>query len=111
MTLAIPDYQSLMLPVLRLSSDGGEHRMSDVVDTLANHLKLTEAEREATDFQQQGTLGKDISRPSQATPIHSARSFQNHRTRSVCFGGKRRTDRRQVSKCLSKNKLNRLSHL
>ncbi len=46
MTLAIPDYQSLMLPVLRLSSDGGEHRMSDVVDTLANQLKLTEAERE-----------------------------------------------------------------
>jgi len=35
-----------MLPVLKLSGDGGEHRMSDVVDSLATQLKLTEAERE-----------------------------------------------------------------
>ena len=35
-----------MLPVLSLAGDGGEHRMSDVVDTLANQLKLTESERE-----------------------------------------------------------------
>jgi restriction system protein len=38
--VAIPDYQSLMLPVLKLASDGTEHRMSDVVETLANELKL-----------------------------------------------------------------------
>jgi restriction system protein len=44
--VAIPDYQSLMLPVLKLAGDGSEHRMSDVVDTLASQLKLTEAERE-----------------------------------------------------------------
>src|SRR5882757_535764 len=35
-----------MLPVLKLASDGAEHRMSDVVDTLGSQLKLTEAERE-----------------------------------------------------------------
>jgi restriction system protein len=35
-----------MLPVLKLAGDGREHRMSDVVHTLANQLKLTEAERE-----------------------------------------------------------------
>jgi restriction system protein len=46
MTLAIPDYQSLMLPVLKLAGDGREHRVSDVVDTLASQLKLTDAERE-----------------------------------------------------------------
>ena len=44
--MAIPDYQSLMLPVLKLANDGGEHRMSDVVDALADELNLTEAERE-----------------------------------------------------------------
>ncbi len=44
--MAIPDYQSLMLPVLKLAGDGREHRVSDVVDTLASQLKLTEAERE-----------------------------------------------------------------
>jgi restriction system protein len=46
MTLAIPDYQSLMLPVLKLAGDGNEHRLADVVDSLASQLKLTEAERE-----------------------------------------------------------------
>jgi restriction system protein len=44
--MAIPDYQSLMLPLLRLAGDGSEHRMSDVVDALANQLKLSDAERE-----------------------------------------------------------------
>jgi restriction system protein len=44
--VAIPDYQSLMLPLLKLASDGAEHRMSDVFSELAIELKLTEAERE-----------------------------------------------------------------
>src|SRR5438552_4063937 len=44
--VAIPDYQSLMLPVLRLAGDGNEHRVSDVVEALAVQLKLTDAERE-----------------------------------------------------------------
>nr|WP_276555631.1 restriction endonuclease [Bradyrhizobium elkanii] len=35
-----------MLPVLKLAGDGDEHRMSDVVDTLARQLKLTDAERD-----------------------------------------------------------------
>jgi restriction system protein len=44
--VAIPDYQSLMLPLLKLASDGGEHRMSDVFNELATELKLTDAERD-----------------------------------------------------------------
>jgi restriction system protein len=44
--VAIPDYQSLMFPVLKLAGDGNEHRMSNVVNTLASQLELTEAERE-----------------------------------------------------------------
>lgn len=44
--MAIPDYQTLMLPVLKIASDGKEHRISDVVDTLAADFNLTEAERE-----------------------------------------------------------------
>jgi len=31
----IPDYQSLMLPLLMIASDGAEHRISDVVGQLA----------------------------------------------------------------------------
>lgn len=44
--MAIPDYQSLMLPVLKIASDGNEHRISDVVDALAEELGVTDAERE-----------------------------------------------------------------
>jgi len=42
--LAIPDYQSLMLPVLRESTNG-EVRISDVVEKLADRLGLTPEER------------------------------------------------------------------
>jgi len=44
--VAIPDYQSLMLPVLKVAGDGRKYRMSDVVDALAIQLKITDAERE-----------------------------------------------------------------
>ncbi|NNE24553.1 MAG: restriction endonuclease [Rhizobiales bacterium] len=42
--MTIPDYQSLMLPVLR-SAAAGEVRISKVVDQLADELNLTEDER------------------------------------------------------------------
>ena len=40
----IPDYQSLMLPLLRLAEDGQEHRVRDVIAPLANQLGLSQAE-------------------------------------------------------------------
>lgn len=43
--MSIPDFQSLMLPVLMASSPG-EVRISNVVDSIADHLKLTDEERE-----------------------------------------------------------------
>ena len=43
--MAIPDYQSLMLPFLRLASDGQEHRFRDAVEQLAAEFQLTDAER------------------------------------------------------------------
>ena len=44
--MAIPDYETLMLPLLRIAGDGHEHRISDVVDQLARDFKLTEEERQ-----------------------------------------------------------------
>jgi restriction system protein len=44
MEMAIPDYQSLMLPVLSTSSSG-ERRIADVVKNLADELGLTPEER------------------------------------------------------------------
>ncbi|MFM0053271.1 restriction endonuclease [Caballeronia grimmiae] len=43
--MPIPDYQTLMLPVLRAVADGQEHRFRDVVETLANEYQLTDDER------------------------------------------------------------------
>jgi len=43
--VAIPDYQTLMLPVLKLASDGKEHKFSQAVETLANEFALTAEER------------------------------------------------------------------
>jgi restriction system protein len=43
--MSIPDYQSLMLPLLKLASDGQEHSFPSIVDALAVEYRLTEAER------------------------------------------------------------------
>lgn len=43
--MAIPDYQALMLPVLRTASDGREHKFSQLVEELAGQFNLTTEER------------------------------------------------------------------
>ena len=42
----IPDYQAIMLPLLRLAEDGEEHKFRDAIEILANHFELTHEERE-----------------------------------------------------------------
>ncbi len=41
----IPDYQTLMLPLLKLLSDGKEHKYRDVIEKLASEFKLSEEEK------------------------------------------------------------------
>ncbi|NOU35553.1 MAG: restriction endonuclease [Kiritimatiellaceae bacterium] len=43
--MAIPDYQTLMLPVLKLASDGAEHKFSKAVELLADEFLLTDDEK------------------------------------------------------------------
>jgi restriction system protein len=43
--MSIPDFQTIMLPLLELSSDGKEHKLSDAIEHLAIHFSLPEAER------------------------------------------------------------------
>jgi restriction system protein len=45
--LTIPDYQSVMLPLLKLSSDWSEHSSRQTVEMLADELGLTKEEKEA----------------------------------------------------------------
>ncbi len=42
--MAIPDYQSCMLPLLKFSSDKKEHSLREAVDRIADEFKLTEEE-------------------------------------------------------------------
>ncbi len=45
LNMAIPDYQSLMLPILQLVSDKEEHKYRDLIETLAMEFKVTDDER------------------------------------------------------------------
>ena len=43
--MTIPDYQTIMLPLLNLLGDQQEHSLGEAVDTLADHFNLTDDER------------------------------------------------------------------
>ena len=43
--MTVPDYQTLMLPVLQVAEDGVEHTIAEVVEILANAFELTESDR------------------------------------------------------------------
>ena len=42
--MPVPDFQSIMLPLLRLSADGREHSLSEARENLAKEFRLTEVE-------------------------------------------------------------------
>lgn len=42
--MAIPDFQTIMLPLLRHLEDGREHGNQDTLDSLARHFVLTDDE-------------------------------------------------------------------
>ena len=43
--MAVPDYQSLMLPLLKIAGDGNEHSMNEAIERLAQQFGLSENER------------------------------------------------------------------
>jgi restriction system protein len=43
--MSVPDFQSIMLPMLQLAQDGEEHLLADVRERLAAYFSLTEADR------------------------------------------------------------------
>nr|BBH87349.1 hypothetical protein KTC_21000 [Thermosporothrix sp. COM3] len=43
--MAIPDYQNLMLPLLKIAADGNEHTLSEVIEILAQQFHLSDQER------------------------------------------------------------------
>ena len=45
--MAIPDYQTLMLPLLEIASDGEEHSLKEAVDELSEQFHLSDEELSA----------------------------------------------------------------
>ncbi len=43
--MGIPDYESIMLPLLRYASDGKEHSLRETIEVLAEQFSLSEEER------------------------------------------------------------------
>jgi restriction system protein len=43
--MAVPDFQSLMLPMLRLAGDGQQYGLSEAVEWLAQEFQLTDDDR------------------------------------------------------------------
>jgi restriction system protein len=44
--MPIPDYQSIMLPLLRLAGDGREHHFREAIEVLGNDFSLSLEERQ-----------------------------------------------------------------
>ena len=44
--MGVPDYQTLMLPLLKATADGTDHRIADLIEHLASELRLTPEERD-----------------------------------------------------------------
>ena len=44
--MPVPKFDALMLPLLKIASDGQEHRLNDVIQPIANALGLSDADRE-----------------------------------------------------------------
>ena len=44
--MAIPDYQTLMLPILNYVSDGKDHSLRETIEALASQFQLTQEERQ-----------------------------------------------------------------
>jgi len=43
--MAIPDYQTVMLPLLQATKDGRDHALSDIIDELGNQFGMTAEEK------------------------------------------------------------------
>ena len=45
--MAIPDYQTLMLPLLQIAADGKEHSLKEAIDILSKQFSLSDDELSA----------------------------------------------------------------
>src|SRR4051794_9533116 len=58
--MAIPDFQTLMLPLVRLAADGQDHTVSAAIDMMAAEFSLSDGERD--ELLPSGTQRKFVNR-------------------------------------------------
>ena len=68
--MAIPDYQSIMLPLLKLGADKQEHKMCDVTATLADQFDLSDEKRRVL----RSYLDLNVLQKTGAKGVYSARA-------------------------------------
>jgi len=42
--MAVPDFQSVMIPLLKFASDGNEQSQSEAAEALSRHFNITDVE-------------------------------------------------------------------
>lgn len=45
--MAVPGYQSLMLPLLKVAGDGAEHSIAEAMDVVAKQMRISETDHES----------------------------------------------------------------
>ena len=105
--MAIPDYQSLMLPLLELAGDDQVHRVHDAVDLLARQFKLTAEEtREVipsgrvSRFHNNVTWARTYLEEGWSSGGSEARGVSHHGPRSSGSRGRAQEHRREVSRAI-----------
>lgn len=61
--MPIPDYQTLMLPLLKLASDGEERKFREAIEALATEFELSGDERAEPNV-------RPTYRPTSTYPLH-----------------------------------------
>lgn len=107
--MTVPDYQSVMLPLLKALGDGEEHGLHEVIETLADQFELTDEERR--ELLPSGRQAKFDNRVGWArTYLKKGRTFREHgkgkvpnkRSRSCSPERESTGYQRQVSEAISR---------
>lgn len=75
MSISIPDFQSIMRPLLEVAANRKEHSLSEVTEELAQRFKLTAEERVALLPSPQWSAG-DLSQSDRAGEVLSDSSWR-----------------------------------
>ena len=106
--MPIPDYQTVMLPLLEISSDGKEHYIRNAIEDLSARFKLSEPDRKEllpsgtdTIFDNRVGWARTYLKKGRPNPVCATWVFSDHGSRPDSTQQKARKDRRCVPSSVS----------